>query len=179
MENRLLSKLAVHTLILFSLTISIYANENQTESEITEIENTATVKGYFFITPLAEAVYYGRHSPSIGGGLSLSYGDRSVIGISGMFAQSFLDDKKINFLEVLLTLRFFVYKGLFIQLNTGLVVLYAANNSFYFPADAGNFSIGLSAGWRFMLTEKFYIEPYLRGGYPYYGGLGLALGVRF
>lgn len=130
-----------------------------------------------FLSPLAEAVYYGRHSPAAGGGLSLGYGDTTAWGLRALFGSSFFDDEKLTVLEVLAFFRFSFFQGLFVQLNTGLVVFYA-DNSISLPSDSGSFSAGVSVGWRFLLGEKFFLEPYVRGGYPYYGGLGLCAGVR-
>lgn len=39
-------------------------------------------------------------------------------------------------------------------------------------------SAGLALGFRFTI-DSFYIEPYLRGGYPYLFGTGINLGFRF
>jgi hypothetical protein len=39
------------------------------------------------------------------------------------------------------------------------------------------FSGGLAAGWRITLKDNFYIEPFVRGGYPYGWGAGIMAGI--
>jgi len=81
---------------------------------------------------------------------------------------------EITTIEPLLFFRFYPplgIKGLFAQLELG-ASLFLEGGGVY-PA----FSAGLSAGWRFSLTEKFYIEPYIRGGYPFAWGIGITAGI--
>jgi hypothetical protein len=47
------------------------------------------------------------------------------------------------------------------------------------PSEVGTISIGLGVGWRFLLGNLFFIEPAIRGGFPYIVGAGLSAGVRF
>jgi hypothetical protein len=66
--------------------------------------------------------------------------------------------------------------GLFLQAEGG-IVLFAHEKleiTEYF-APVG----GLSAGWRFPLGTRWYIEPAIRGGYPYLFGASLTAGFRF
>ena len=39
--------------------------------------------------------------------------------------------------------------------------------------------VGFGAGYRFLLGQSFYIEPYGRIGYPFAFGLGIIGGIRF
>ncbi|MDR1306884.1 MAG: hypothetical protein LBK74_04845 [Treponema sp.] len=56
--------------------------------------------------------------------------------------------------------------------------LFALNGDFTVPAETGRFSVGLAAGWRFLLGERWYVEPFLRAGYPYIAGGGVSAGFR-
>jgi hypothetical protein len=61
----------------------------------------------------------------------------------------------------------------FVQGEIGASVF--VENSESFPA----FSGGFAAGWRFNLGKNWYIEPTIRGGYPYIWGGGILAGLRF
>jgi hypothetical protein len=69
--------------------------------------------------------------------------------------------------------------GLFLQLNGGPVIFARDANDIAMPSKTGTLSGGLSLGWRFLLGRFFFIEPAVRGGYPYVAGAGLSAGVRF
>ena len=68
--------------------------------------------------------------------------------------------------------------GLFIQAELGTMIYFEDSNSS--PAFQG----GFAAGWRFLFPQNsgagmnFYLEPYVRGGYPYLWGGGILMGVR-
>jgi len=38
---------------------------------------------------------------------------------------------------------------------------------------------GLCAGWRFPLGTRFFLEPVIRGGYPYLYGASISAGMKF
>jgi hypothetical protein len=60
---------------------------------------------------------------------------------------------------------------LFAQLETGVDLLFYEGKTR--PAFLG----GLAAGWRVFLGP-WYLEPVIRGGYPYLWGAGLGFGLR-
>jgi hypothetical protein len=91
---------------------------------------------------------------------------------------------ELNFL-----LRFYLFgmartasprnSGLFLQLNGGPVIFARNADDIAMPSKTGTLSGGLSLGWRFLLGRFFFIEPSVRGGYPFLAGAGLSAGVRF
>jgi hypothetical protein len=60
---------------------------------------------------------------------------------------------------------------LFAQLELGVDLIFHEGNTI--PAFLG----GLAVGWRIPLGS-WYLEPVIRGGYPYIGGAGLGFGRR-
>ena len=72
-------------------------------------------------------------------------------------------------------LRFYLplnKQGLFLQAEAGSSIFFEDNEShFYFLG-------GVTAGWRFVIKESFYIEPYVRGGFPFIWGGGLNAGIK-
>jgi hypothetical protein len=63
-------------------------------------------------------------------------------------------------------------RGLFLPAEAGGIVFFEKGENF--PALLG----GLAAGWRFYLPKNIYVEPYVRGGYPFAWGAGLNLGIN-
>ncbi|MDR2479844.1 MAG: OmpA family protein [Treponema sp.] len=61
----------------------------------------------------------------------------------------------------------------FFQADAGLLVTF---RSFDFFESRGSPSAGLTLGSRIKLSNKWFIEPYIRGGYPYLGGIGVLAG---
>ena len=135
----------------------------------------------FFAAPVAEVVVYGKMAPSIGYGFAIGTEDRVSVGLKGIYAMPVLQED-ITALEITIFFRVYLTQsdvsGLFAQLTYGFAV-FSGESKISIPAEGGTFSIGITAGWRFPLGSRFFIEPYLRGGYPYYGGLGVSAGVRF
>ena len=60
----------------------------------------------------------------------------------------------------------------FVQAEAGAVLFFEHGD--VFPALLG----GISTGWRLNLAGNWYIEPQLRGGYPFLWGLGVTVGLR-
>jgi hypothetical protein len=48
-----------------------------------------------------------------------------------------------------------------------------------FPPKISSTSAGVMLGRRFLLGGRWYVEPYLRAGYPYVAGAGASAGFRF
>jgi hypothetical protein len=144
-----------------------------------------TKQPLFFIAPIVETVY-SRNSPAIGGGIAIAGGDSVTIGARAVY---FADREALHSVEIGVFMRFYIFGsnavysagaeyGPFVQLNAGAVV-FVRNKALSLPADAGFFSAFLSAGWRFPLGNRFFIEPAIRAGTPYYIGAGVSAGVRF
>jgi hypothetical protein len=132
-----------------------------------------------FVALLAEGLGYTRYSAAFGGGIMFgnSFNNKGI-GISLLYAQ---DAENFIFLEALAHFRLYLLRaqnntGLFLQAEGGIVSFAYEKLEF-----TGHFapSAGLCAGWRFPLGTRWYMEPCIRGGYPYILGAGLSAGMRF
>jgi len=65
----------------------------------------------------------------------------------------------------------FKIDGLFAQAEFGTSIFIEEDSAY--PAVSG----GIAAGWRYLINQNFYIEPYLRAGYPFIWGAGLTGGI--
>ena len=115
------------------------------------------------------------------------------LGISLLYAQ---DTENFISLEMLAHFRLYLSRLLDVKKNTGVFVQIEAGFVLFWyekfeierqilPAaglDTGwNIPpIGLAVGWRIPLGKThLFIEPAIRGGYPYIFGAGLSAGLRF
>jgi outer membrane protein OmpA-like peptidoglycan-associated protein len=127
---------------------------------------------------------YTREGYSLGGALlfGIDLTDMFSIGLKTAYFDN-LDT--IRAFETMLFLRFyfpFLHKpnnmdGPFAQLEAGSVVFLERGyhvNIEAFPSFTG----GVSAGWRFNLGERCYVEPAVRAGYPHIWGGSLTAGIR-
>ena len=177
----LTTKKTILSLILIFLTFSVYAQntpEGETATETTAVEEAVAKQELFFIAPLAEVVGYSHDSIAYGGGIAIGTGSGTAIGLQFLY---FTDPGNFIFMELLIFLRFYFFgpqasTGPYVQFIGGPVIYADTNPS---PSGYGNFSAGLSAGWRIPLGTRFYIEPALRAGYPYIIGGGVSAGFRF
>ena len=69
--------------------------------------------------------------------------------------------------------REYEFSGPFFQSELGISFIYEAGDRWVLPL------VGAGAGYRFLLGQSFYIEPYGRLGYPFAFGFGLIGGMRF
>jgi hypothetical protein len=139
-----------------------------------------------WVSPVFESNWYSVSKVALGGGMALGYGDTVALGLKVMY---FDDTQEFKTVELNFLLRFYPFRmtksetlsrlGLFIQLNGGPVIFAQNENNLEMPSKTGTFSGGLSLGWRFHLGRYFFLEPSVRGGYPYMAGAGLSAGVRF
>jgi hypothetical protein len=154
----------------------------------------ASAREDFWVCPVLEASFFSLRNPAFGGGAALGYGNGMSFGLKVLYSD---DLHGVRTLEINILARFYFSElfrpkaenpeggasgaaasGLFIQLNGGPVIV-AQDSSIAMPSEKGTFSAGLSIGWRFLLGRYFFIEPAIRGGYPFIAGVGLAAGVRF
>jgi len=143
--------------------------------------DTDSEEGDFWFCPGGEAAFYSVYGVSYGGGLAFGYGKGSSIGIKAAW---FMDSDGISVLELNFLLRFYffgkrAYSGPFIQFIGGPAIFFDKESVVSMPSKTGVFSMGMSFGWRFLIKEKWFIEPSIRGGYPYLAGAGLSAGMRF
>jgi len=70
------------------------------------------------------------------------------------------------------------HSGFFLQAEGGVHYI-AQDNVFLYDGDTLLRPMGGGRiGWRFLLGNYFYAEPYGRGGYPFLWGAGLVMGIR-
>ena len=133
-----------------------------------------------FIAPVAEAVGYSMEGIAYGGGLIIGAGDDGLaMGIRLLYAT---DSEFANTLELNFFIRYYIltpydHSGLFLQLNGGPVI-FNYEEADGIPSEIDDMSFGLTVGWRFPLGKHFFIEPAIRGGYPYIAAGGVSAGFR-
>jgi len=134
----------------------------------------------FWLCPGAETAMYGVSSLAYGGGFSVGYGK----GISmGLKAAWYTSGEGTTALELNFLLRYFIFgmeavSGPFLQLLAGPTLFATGGDNIAVPSEYGMISAGLSFGWRFLFGGRWFVEPSIRGGYPYMAGAGLSAGVR-
>jgi hypothetical protein len=65
------------------------------------------------------------------------------------------------------------YTGLFLQAELGTAIFFKDNDS------SPSFLGALAAGWRINMGKNFFIEPVVRGGYPFLWSAGVTIGISF
>ena len=130
-----------------------------------------------FIAPLFEVIGYSGEGLAYGGGLAFG-AEQSGYGV-GLRLLYVTEGDSINTMELNAFIRFyfinrFKHEGLFLQVSGG-----AALSSLE-DYNVATFAGGLSAGWRFVFSKKyFFVEPAVRTGYPYKVGVGVSAGLRY
>ncbi|MCL1813864.1 MAG: hypothetical protein FWG29_10155 [Treponema sp.] len=142
-------------------------------------EDSRSASPDFFIAPLAEIVGYSRIGPSFGAGFALGAGNGVAIGARFLYCA---DTESVYTMEITVFMRFYIQgadvcTGPFAQLNAGASI-FNHEHSVSPPTEVGALSAGVAAGWRFLLAERWYVEPALRFGYPYMFGVGVAFAYR-
>jgi hypothetical protein len=136
--------------------------------------------GDFWICPFGETAFYGIKNAAFGGGFAFGYGSGISIGLK---AALFASTENTSTLELNFLFRVYLsgsraYSGPFLQFAGGPAV-FAQSGGIKIPSELGMIQAGLSFGWRFLFFNRWFIEPAVRGGYPYIAGAGLSAGVRF
>ncbi|MCL2705659.1 MAG: hypothetical protein FWE72_05570 [Spirochaetaceae bacterium] len=170
----------IFLLLIFSV-VPLFAQEPAKEP-IQSYLAAPSERGEIWISAVAEAAFYSAFTFSYGPGLSIGYGKRVSTGLKAVFlfdAENELDVVEINFLLRWYLLSVTPTSGPFIQLAGGPAIFFEREKKISMPAEYGMLSAGLSAGWRFHIGNLFFIEPSIRGGYPYMAGVTLLSGVRF
>jgi hypothetical protein len=162
---------------LFSV-YTVFSDDNNTDESIPETGGKKREDIWFCLN--GDASMYSYVSFSYGGGFAFGYGSGSSIGLKATY---FINEEGIDTLEACLLLRFYLlskdaYSGPFFQFLGG-VSLFNRSGDFAIPSNVGIFSAGLGFGWRFIIADRFFIEPMLRGGYPYLVGVSISAGIRF
>ena len=162
--------------IFFCISVSLHAQEN--EGFLTPPPE----KGELWFCPSAETAFYSEHTFSYGAGFAIAYGKKASIGVKAAF--HFDDASVLDVLEMHLLFRLYLSKGAansgpFFQFTGGPAIFFPREFEITLPAAFGMFSAGVSFGWRFLVGKTFFIEPQIRGGYPFLAGGSVSAGVRF
>jgi hypothetical protein len=177
-------KLFVLIIFMVLFPVLIHAQEETLTGDATVTEektdNPLPEKPDFWVGLGGDIALYSETELGYGVAINFGYGSGSMIGFKAAF---FFFEEDMNALELDLLLRFYIfgknaYQGPFIQLIAGA---YLVNylDEFAIPSSAGSVNAGLSFGWRFILSNRFFVEPALRAGYPYFFGAGVSAGIRF
>ncbi|MCL2705691.1 MAG: hypothetical protein FWE72_05735 [Spirochaetaceae bacterium] len=158
-----MKKIILVSILLFVITLASFAQSSGKKEEIS-------------ISPVAEINLYTASNIGTGGGLAISYGDGISLGVKGLY---FTDLDTLTTIEILTFVRFYIldFNG-----NSGLFAQIEGGPAFFFEKDddmKGMISGGVTIGWRFVLSKHWYVEPVVRGGYPFIAGVGVSGGVKF
>ncbi len=119
-------------------------------------------------------------SPAVGLSFDYSVTRRLSLGVKALASyDAFEKDNTIYTVEPLVFVRWYAVSptgepsaGLFVEAQGGAAILMVNSDL------KSTGSTGLSLGFR-IPTGNFYVEPLLRGGYPYMFGAGVGMGFRF
>jgi hypothetical protein len=167
------------TSFLFALDFALDIEDNN--NGFYEYIDNNDIDTFLLISAGLETAMYSKTGLSYGGGLAFTYGRGISIGLKTAYFFDF--ENSIDVLELGFQIRFFLqgissYTGPFIQLSGGQV-LFFRRELITIPASWGIIYGGVSMGWLILLGESFFIEPFIRGGYPFLYGGGLSAGIRF
>ena len=157
----------------------ILINEDDEDLDFKPIRDSEDA---FWIVLSPEAAMYSNSSFCYGAGLAFAYGKRVSIGLKAAYFINI--ENRIDVLELGFLLRFYLLSGalnsgLFAQLTGGLALFIRGEEGISLPVQWGTMYGGLEIGWRFLLGKVFFLEPFVRGGYPYLFGGGISAGVVF
>ena len=142
---------------------------------------TAAPREDLWVCPGAEISMFSFSGVAFGGGLTIGYGNGASIGVKAAYfldAVGNITTLELNFLFRLYILGVNSCSGPYIQISGG-PTYFSKDNSLSLPSEFGAISAGLSFGWRFLLGRFLFIEPVVRGGYPYLVGGGLFAGFHY
>jgi hypothetical protein len=124
----------------------------------------------------AEATMNARSWQVFGGGLALGWDvNGTTLGLRTVWNAG---GAPMQVLEILLLARFYLpslqgREGFFAQLEAGPGFIFEEGYV------VGTVSAGLAAGWRFRPGRRWFVEPFVRAGYPFIVGVGAGAGVLF
>jgi hypothetical protein len=151
----------------------------------TDSARAAAEPGEVFIAVSAGTAFYSAESAAFGGGLAAGYG--FDIGAIGVTMDYLVDPEGLTTLAPGLFARFYLplvskalplRSGPFLQLGFG-PTFHTGTPRIPPAAVTASVSAGVSAGWRFPVGDRWYVEPTLRAGYPFLTGAAVSAGYRF
>ena len=128
----------------------------------------------FFLGLGPEISGHTRSGVAVGGVFSAGLAINTQFA-AGVRASFFSDMDELTTLEPVAFFRYYLplqMKGLFAQAEAGGAFFFEQNETFI------SISAGISAGWRYELNQRFYVEPTLRFGYPFMWGAGVIAGIQ-
>jgi len=169
--------LLLASLLIFLTNFAYAQEENLSEEENTK--KTLNVRPDFWMGFGFNTAFYDPSGLSIGGNLAVGYGSGASLGV---LASYFFNTSYSSVLELDLLLRFYLsgknaFFGPFLQVVGGASLI-SYNLGINIPSNTGVFNAGLGFGWRLIAVNKFYWEPSVRVGYPYYCCFTLSIGIR-
>jgi len=169
-------------LLLIVLPLSAQEGTNQEEINLEEVNQEETKQSEdIWISLGGEIAMYSPSSVSYGGSITIAYGSGTSIGIKASWLFDQGGEMNVMELNFLFRLYFFgksANSGPSIQIEGGPAIFFD-DEGISLPARIGMINLGAAVGWRFLLGKYFFIEPSIRGGYPYIFGASLLAGVHF
>jgi len=164
-------------LLIFFANFAYAQEENSAEEDNTV--KSLIEKPDFWIGLGYHIAFYDPSGLSLGANLTAGYGSGTSIGF---IASYYLNTSYSNVLELDLLLRFYLsgknaFFGPFLQIVGGASLInydFAIN----IPSNTGIFNAGLGFGWRLIAVDRFFWEPSVRVGFPYYCCFTLTIGIR-
>ena len=156
-------------ILFFVLWVVLYIHGIAAQSQVRED---------FWFNSGWETAMYSVSGIAHGGSFALGYGDGTVIGLrAAMFSTT--EEMSVTELNVLLRLYFRgakAFSGPFFQITGGPVLFYPEQELL---SQLGTICAGVTFGWRFYLLNRLFLEPVVRGGYPYFLGAGISAGISY
>jgi hypothetical protein len=124
----------------------------------------------------AEGTMNARSWGAFGGGLLLGCDINGTM--LGLRAACSVNGAPMRVLENLLFFRLYLpslrgREGFFAQLEAGPCLIFERGHV------VGAVTAGLAAGWRFPLGRRWFVEPFVRAGYPFIAGAGVGTGMKW
>jgi hypothetical protein len=122
----------------------------------------------FFIGLGAETNANTREGLAAGGGLSFGaeLNEQFALGVKAAYSNNF---ETLGNLESAAFFRWSSQPGFFVQAEAGGAFFFEDGETY--PGFMG----GIAIGWRSALGGNFYLEPAIRGGYPFAWGAGISI----
>jgi len=162
-------------IFLLLIVFPLFAQEEVNQEETKQPEDLWFSLG-------GEMALYSPISASFGMSITAAYGSGTSIGIK---ASWFFDQGQVmNTLELNFLFRFYFFgksaiSGPFVQIEGGPAIYFKIDENISLPTRIGMLNVGAVFGWRFLLGKYFFVEPSIRGGYPYIFGASVLGGVHF
>ena len=166
-------------IFLFASFYTAFSDDDENADKVIQ-ETSGKKRQDIWLSLGADVSMYSTEGFSYGGSFAFGFGSGSSIGVKASY---FFNEEGIDTLETCFLLRFYMlgrnsYSGPFLQFMGG-VSLFNRSGNFAIPSNSGALSAGFCFGWRFLFADRWFLEPAVRGGYPYLFGGAISAGIRF